>query len=70
MKKILISGLEIYQNIVSPFVHQLLGIKNACKFETSCSEYAINQINSQGVIKGSALSLVRLAKCQPFYSGN
>jgi putative membrane protein insertion efficiency factor len=67
MKKVFILIVETYQKIFSPLLHQLLGVGNACRFSVTCSEYAKTQILNKGVIKGSFLSLVRLAKCQPFY---
>jgi len=68
MKKIFILILEIYQKIVSPFLHHLLGVQSFCRFSTTCSEYAKTQIQKNGIIKGSALSLARISKCQPFYN--
>ncbi len=68
MKKSIILFLKTYQRIISPLLHQLLGIKSACRFSPTCSEYAITAVSQKGAIKGTCLSLVRLLKCQPFYN--
>lgn len=67
MKKIFISLIKIYQKFISPALLQLLGVKNACRFEVSCSEYAKRAIQNKGVLKGTYLSVLRVLKCQPFY---
>lgn len=70
MKKILIKLIEAYQIIFSVFVKNILGVKNVCRFDTTCSNYAKESIYKNGAIKGSYMSAVRLLKCQPFYKGN
>jgi len=66
MKTLALLLLTGYQNIISPLLHQLLGQKNMCRYEKSCSEYAKEVVMKYGVIKGGALSLKRLLLCQPF----
>lgn len=68
MKKLTITAIEVYQKLFSGFLHQLTGNSNACRFNTTCSEYAKNSILEKGIIKGGYLSLIRLLKCQPFYN--
>ncbi len=69
MKKILIKTIEVYQIVFAVFIKNILGVKNVCRFETTCSNYAKQSFYEKGVIKGGYLSLVRILKCQPFYSG-
>lgn len=69
MKKLLIKTIEAYQVIFSIFIKSMLGVKNVCRFETTCSNYAKKSIYEKGVLKGSYLSFVRILKCQPFYKG-
>ena len=54
---ILIRG---YQLIISP----LLG--SNCRFMPTCSEYAMESLKSHGLIKGSYLTIKRIAKCHPW----
>ena len=52
-----------YQKWISP----LLGPH--CRFNPTCSSYAIQAINLHGFIKGSWLALKRILKCHPLHSG-
>lgn len=67
MKKIIILIINFYQTFISLFLRQALGIKNACRFSPTCSEYAKTSIQKKGILSGSYLSVLRLLKCQPFY---
>jgi hypothetical protein len=40
-----------------------------CRFEPSCSAYAVACLENHGAIRGSLLSLVRICKCHPFHPG-
>ena len=63
MKKILIGIIRAYQRLVSPCL-----IKS-CRYEPSCSEYACQALEEYGVFKGSALSVWRVLRCNPFAKG-
>jgi hypothetical protein len=52
----------MYQRFLSP----LLG-KN-CRFEPTCSHYAIGAITEWGVLKGIWMGMKRIAKCHPWGS--
>jgi putative membrane protein insertion efficiency factor len=41
-------------------------IGNSCRFHPSCSRYSVEALRSYGLIRGSLLTLWRLARCQPF----
>ena len=60
MTKILIFIIKIYQYLISP----LLG--NRCRFLPTCSEYFIESLNTQGLVKGLGLGIKRILKCHPF----
>ncbi len=55
---ILIGGIRIYQAIGSPFFGK------HCRFEPTCSHYGVEAIEQHGAIRGSWLTLRRLARCQ------
>jgi putative membrane protein insertion efficiency factor len=55
--------IQLYRAVLSP----LLG--NVCRFEPSCSRYAVACIEGHGVLRGGLLSIVRLCKCHPFHPG-
>ncbi|XQW85145.1 membrane protein insertion efficiency factor YidD [Thalassotalea piscium] len=58
-----IAVIKGYQRFVSP----LLG--NNCRFNPTCSFYAIEAIKRFGVIKGCWLAGKRILKCHPLNAG-
>lgn len=63
MQKLLILAIRAYQYTLSP----LLGVR--CRFEPSCSRYAIEALQQHGTLKGSWLAARRLGRCHPFHPG-
>jgi len=63
MKKAVIKVIRIYQLVLSP----TLG--GNCRFQPTCSQYAIDALNEHGIFKGVFLSVKRIAKCHPFHPG-
>jgi len=61
--KILIALVRLYQIVLSPFLGKV------CRFEPSCSRYAIACLAGHGAARGSLLSVKRLCKCHPFHPG-
>ena len=41
----------------------------SCRFEPSCSCYAIHAIDKYGIVVGLYLTTKRIAKCHPWYKG-
>ncbi len=42
---------------------------DVCKYYPSCSAYAVGAVQQHGVIKGTALTAARLARCHPWAKG-
>jgi putative membrane protein insertion efficiency factor len=63
MSKAPVAVIRFYQRWISP----MLG--PACRFEPTCSAYAIEAIARHGLVRGSALSVWRLLRCHPFHPG-
>ena len=61
--KVLIAGLRGYRYWISP----MLG--DHCRFEPTCSRYAIEAIGTHGPLHGSWLAVRRLGRCHPFRAG-
>jgi len=53
-------AVRAYQLAIAPFTG------GACRFSPSCSEYALEAIESHGLVKGLALAVRRVARCHPF----
>ena len=52
--------VKAYQVVVSPF----LGTN--CRYNPTCSAYALEALKKFGIIKGGLLSIKRVAKCHPW----
>jgi putative membrane protein insertion efficiency factor len=63
---ILVFGLRAYQRVVSPVFTGIFGPLGRCRFEPSCSQYALEAVRVHGAIKGCALAFWRLCRCQPW----
>ena len=61
--RLLIALIRVYQLTLS----RLLG--NVCRFEPSCSRYAVACLQDHGALRGGLLSVVRVCKCHPFHPG-
>lgn len=44
-------------------------IGNACRFEPTCSAYALEALERHGALRGSALAGWRILRCQPWCDG-
>lgn len=42
---------------------------NACRFEPTCSAYALDALGRHGALRGSVLAGARLLRCQPWCDG-
>ena len=42
---------------------------NACRFEPTCSQYALDALQRHGAVAGAALSAARLMRCHPWCAG-
>ncbi len=62
-KRLAIGLIKGYKKLISP----LLG--NNCRFNPTCSSYAIEAIDRFGVIKGCWLASKRILRCHPMNAG-
>lgn len=62
MRFLLVTLVRLYQVTLSPI------FGGACRFEPSCSSYAIEAIDRHGAWKGVKLAGARLLRCHPFGS--
>ncbi len=64
---ILIALIRVYQATLSRLLLAAFG--PVCRFEPSCSRYAVACLESHGALRGTLLSVKRLCKCHPFHPG-
>jgi putative membrane protein insertion efficiency factor len=55
--------IKVYQVAISPLFGAM------CRFEPSCSQYAIDALSKYGVFKGMYLAVRRIARCHPLNPG-
>ena len=55
--------IRFYRRWISPL------LAPRCRFEPTCSAYAYEAIIRHGLLRGVALTIWRLLKCQPFHRG-
>jgi putative membrane protein insertion efficiency factor len=52
-----------YQRLISP------ALPRRCKYEPTCSRYALQAIEAHGPVRGVGLAAWRLLRCNPFSHG-
>jgi uncharacterized protein len=62
-RRLLIGLIRGYRLLLSAW------LGGACRFEPTCSLYAIEALQRHGAAAGSALTLARLARCHPWCAG-
>ncbi len=55
--------IVVYQRVISP------ALPRRCKYEPTCSRYAVQAIREFGVARGLVLAAWRLLRCNPFSYG-
>jgi putative membrane protein insertion efficiency factor len=60
---LLTGAVRAYQWTIRP----VIGAQ--CRFEPSCSHYAIEALAVHGALRGSALSARRVLRCNPWHAG-
>jgi len=62
--KIFLLPIRFYRYFISPLTPP------TCRFDPTCSQYAINSIEEYGIFKGSIMAVKRISKCHPWYEEN
>jgi uncharacterized protein len=62
-RKVLTSLVRAYRYFLKPW------LGNACRFEPTCSAYALEALQRHGAWRGSALAGWRILRCQPWCEG-
>jgi len=63
MKHIAIFLVKLYRKYISPLKSP------CCRFEPTCSQYAIEAFSKRGFFVGFGLTVWRILRCNPFCKG-
>jgi uncharacterized protein len=62
-QRVLIALVRGYRLLLKPW------LGNACRFEPTCSAYALQALEHHGAVAGTALAAGRVLRCQPWCQG-
>jgi uncharacterized protein len=62
-QRVLIALVRGYRLLLSPW------LGNGCRFEPTCSAYALQALEQHGAAAGAYMTLTRLARCHPLCAG-
>ena len=63
IRKLLILPIRFYRYFLSPWIGR------SCRFNPTCSAYAIEAIERHGALRGLSLAVRRIGRCHPFADG-
>jgi uncharacterized protein len=59
----LTAPIRLYQRLISP------ALPRRCKYDPTCSAYALEALRRHGPLRGSVLAAWRLVRCNPWSHG-
>jgi putative membrane protein insertion efficiency factor len=62
-RAVAVTPIVVYQRVLSPL------LPRRCKYEPTCSHYAVDAIREYGILRGAVLALWRLLRCNPWSYG-
>jgi uncharacterized protein len=62
-RRIVLAPIAVYQRVVSP------AFPRRCKYEPTCSAYAVQAVREYGILRGLVLASWRLLRCNPLSHG-
>ncbi len=63
MNRLALGLIKLYQNTVSKV------LPSVCRFQPTCSQYALEAIKKYGFARGIWLAAKRIVRCNPFSEG-
>lgn len=63
LRELYLIPVYLYKGIISPFTSP------CCRYQPSCSSYFLDAVHKFGIIKGTILGTVRIARCRNSFFG-
>jgi putative membrane protein insertion efficiency factor len=63
LRRVAVAPIVAYQRVISP------ALPRRCKYEPTCSAYAVQAIGRYGILRGLVLAGWRLLRCNPWSHG-
>jgi uncharacterized protein len=63
LQRIVLAPIRLYQGLISP------ALPRRCKYEPTCSRYAVQAVERYGILRGLVLAAWRLLRCNPWSDG-
>lgn len=63
IRAIVLAPIVVYQKAISP------ALPRRCKYEPTCSRYAVDAIRAYGILRGAVLTAWRVLRCNPWSDG-
>jgi len=60
VKYLLMAPIRLYQLVISPWMPPV------CRYQPTCSRYAMEALRKHGAVKGSWLAVRRILRCAPW----
>lgn len=62
-RAVVLAPVIVYQRVLSP------ALPRRCKYEPTCSRYAVQAVGEYGILRGLVLAGWRLLRCNPWSHG-
>jgi uncharacterized protein len=63
LRGLVLAPVTVYQRLISP------ALPRRCKYEPTCSAYAVQAVKEYGILRGLVLAGWRLLRCNPWSHG-
>ncbi len=63
LRAIVVAPILLYQRLISP------ALPRSCKYEPTCSHYAVEAVRTEGAVRGLILAGWRILRCNPWSHG-
>ena len=63
VRRVVVAPIVAYQRLVSP------ALPRRCRYEPTCSAYAVQAIERYGILRGLILAVWRVLRCNPWSHG-